>query len=118
MIEKILDYSGIIFAAVGIICLFLEAFATFKRKSNTKLMNAGMICLAVSVIGFIVTDVILRDSGIPSFVTMLWIALLWAYLICNFVSALLISRKKRREKNQVQEGGDSQAEQVPTESEE
>lgn len=103
MIEKILDYSGIIFAVVGIICLFLEAFATLKRKSNPKLVIAGMVCLAVSVIGFIVTDVILRDAGIPSYVTAVWIALLWAYLICNLVSAVIISRKKRLNKGREDE---------------
>ena len=103
MIEKILDYSGIIFAVVGNIWLFLEAFATLKRKSNPKLVIAGMVCLAVSVIGFIVTDVILRDAGIPSYVTAIWIALLWAYLICNLVSAVIISRKKRLNKGQEDE---------------
>lgn len=103
MIEKILDYSGIIFAAVGIVCLFLEAYATFKRKSNTKLMIAGLVCLAVSVIGFIVTEVILREADVPAFIAVIWIALLWAYLICNLVSALLTSRRNRAEKNQLQQ---------------
>lgn len=100
MIDKILDYSGIIFAAVGIVCLFLEAFATFKRKSSPKLVIAGMVCLAVSVIGFIVTEVILREADIPSFVTVIWIALLWVYLVCNLVSAVLVSRHNRLEKRQ------------------
>lgn len=97
MIEKILDYSGIIFSVIGIICLFLEAFATFKRKSNTKLMIAGMIFLAVSVIGSIITGVILREKDVPYLFTIIWIALLWAYLICNIVSAFLTSRRKRKE---------------------
>lgn len=97
MIEKVLDYGGIIFAAVGIICLFLEAFAIFKRESNPKLTIVGLVFLAVSVVGFIVTDVIMRESDVPYFFTIIWIGLLWAYLICNFVSALLVLRKKRAE---------------------
>lgn len=98
MIEKILEYGGVIFAAVGIICLFLEAFAIFKRDSNPKLTIAGLVFLAISVIGFLITDVILREADIPYFLTIIWIALLWVYLICNLVSALLVSRKKRMDK--------------------
>lgn len=98
MIEKILEYSGLIFAAVGIICLFLEAFETFKRKANSKLTIAGLVFLTVSVIGFIITEVILRESDVSYFFTVTWIALLWVYLICNIVSAALVSRKKRSQK--------------------
>lgn len=95
MIEKILEYGGVIFAAVGIICLFLEAFAIYKRDSNPKLTIAGLVFLAISVVGFIITDVILHDADVPYFLTIIWIVLLWVYLICNLVSALLVSRKKR-----------------------
>lgn len=95
MIEKVLEYGGLIFAAVGILCLFLEAFTTFKRDHNPKLTIAGMVFLAVSVIGYVVTEVILKNADIPAFVTVIWIALLWVYLICNLVSSLLVSRHNR-----------------------
>lgn len=103
MIEKIMEYGGLIFAAVGIICLFLEAFEAFKRKANSKLTVAGLICLTVSVVGFIVTEIILRDADVSYFFTVAWIALLWAYLVCNLVSALIVSRKNRAEKRRQQE---------------
>lgn len=111
MIEKILEYGGIIFAAVGILCLFLEAFETFKRKSNSKLTIAGLVLLTVSVIGFLVTDVILHDADVPYFLTIIWIALLWAYLICNIVSAALVSRKKRIAKRQEEQAAETSDEQ-------
>lgn len=105
MIDKILEYSGVIFAAVGIICLFLEAFEAFKKKYNSKLTITGLVFLTVSVIGFIVTEILLRDADIPSFVIVVWIVLLWGYLICNIVSAVLVTRKnkiaKRNGSNQI-----------------
>lgn len=107
MIEILLEYGGVIFAAVGIICLFLEAFEAFRGKSNTKLSFAGLACLTVSVIGFLVTDVILRDADIPKFVSIIWLVLLWAYLVCNIVSAVIISRKKRVDKSAQQDEQDT-----------
>lgn len=98
MIEKLIEWGGVIFAAVGILCLFLEAFATFKREKNPKLTVVGMIFLAVSVIGFVVTELILRDKDIPMIFTILWIAFLWIYIVCNFVSAFLTSRHNKAEK--------------------
>lgn len=103
MIEKIIEYSGFIFAAVGILCLFLESLSIFKRYSISKLTIAGLVFLAISVIGFIVTHIILRDIEVSFIFTVLWIALLWAYLICNIVSAFLVSRRNRAEKRHQQQ---------------
>lgn len=102
MIEKILEYGGVIFAAVGILCLFLEAFAIFKRDSNPKLTIVGLVFLGISVIGFLITDVILREADVPYFLTIIWIAFLWVYLICNLVSAVLVSKSKRADKRKEQ----------------
>ncbi len=98
MIEKLVDWGGIIFAAIGIICLFLEAFTTFKRDRNHKLTIVGMIFLAASVMGFVVTELILRDKNVPIFLTVVWIVFLWVYIICNIVSAMLVSRKNKADK--------------------
>lgn len=98
MIEKILKWGGIVFAVVGIICLFLEAFATLKRKTNPKLTIAGMIFLSISVIGYVITELILRDKDVPIIFSIIWIAFLWLYLICNLISSVLIARKHRAEK--------------------
>lgn len=96
MIEKILEWGGRVFVVIGIICLFAEAFMCLRRRSNPKLTIVGMVFLAVSVIGYIITEVIMHDSDIPAFVTAVWIACLWAYLICNVISAIIIARKKRK----------------------
>ena len=98
MIEKLLSWGGIIFAVVGIICLFLEAFATLKRKTNPKLTIAGMVFLSVSVIGYVITELILRDKDLPIIFSIIWIAMLWMYLICNLISSMLIAKKHRAEK--------------------
>lgn len=85
-----------IFVVIGIICLFVEAIACLRRRSNTKLTLAGMVFLSVSVIGYIITEILLRDKDIPIFITAVWIILLWAYLICNVISAIILHRKKRK----------------------
>lgn len=102
MIEKILEYSGIIFAAFGIICLFLESFAAFKRKDHSKLTIAGLVFLSVSVVGFIVTEIILSSLDVSYFFTIAWIVLIWAYIACDITSMMLTSRKNRAEKRKMQ----------------
>lgn len=108
MIEKILEWGGIIFVVIGIICLFLEAFACLRRKSNPKLTIAGMVFLVVSVVGYIVTEILLRDKKVPVVFSVIWIALLWMYLICNTISAITIARKNRMEKR-AQQNGEAEA---------
>lgn len=96
MIEKILEWGGIVFVVIGIVCLFVEAIACLRRRSNTKLTIVGMVFLSVSVIGYIITEILLRDKDVPIFLTAVWIGFLWAYLICNVISAIILHRKKRK----------------------
>ena len=96
MIEKILKWGGLVFVIIGIICLFLEAFACLRRKSNTVLTLVGMVLLSLSVIGYVITELVMRDKEVPIVFSVIWIALLWAYLICNFISAVKTARKNRK----------------------
>jgi len=95
MIEKILEWGGRIFAVIGIICLFWEAVACLRRRSNPKLTIVGIVFLAVSVIGYAITELILRNQDVPAIFAVVWIAFLWAYLICNIISECILYRKNR-----------------------
>lgn len=106
MIEKILEWGGIVFVVVGIVCLFWEAIACLRRRTNPKLTIVGIVLLAISVVGYIITELILRDMDLPVFLAAIWIAFLWAYLICNGISAVILHRKHRADKDE----GDEQSE--------
>lgn len=108
MIEKILQWCGIVFAAVGIVCLFLEAIGSIRKRNNTKLSILSLIFLTISLVGYIVTEVVLRSKGLPSFFSVAWVVFLWAYLICNLVSYLKINKKNRALKRE-QKLADEQA---------
>lgn len=103
MIEKILEWGGRILIIVGIICLFTEAFACLHRRSNPRLTVVGVVFLAISVIGYTITEFILRDQDVPVVFPIVWIAFLWAYLICNVISAFIIGRKNRNLKKSQQQ---------------
>lgn len=106
MIEKILEWGGLVFVVVGLICLFWEAFACLRRKSNTVLTLIGMVLLSLSVIGYLITEIIMREKEVPIVFPIIWIALLWAYLICNFISAIRIARKNRKQHKMQQSSED------------
>ncbi|MDE7454552.1 MAG: hypothetical protein K2M64_01840 [Clostridia bacterium] len=108
MIEKILQWVGIIFALASIICLFWEAFSSFKRRSNLKLTTVGTVFLTVSVIGYFVTNIILSKTKVPYVFPILWIACLWGYIICNVISACIISKQNRKNKKLQNQTADSE----------
>ena len=108
MIEKILEWGGIVFVVVGIVCLFWEAIVCLRRRTNPKLTIVGIVLLAISVVGYIVTELILRDMDLPVFLTAIWIAFLWAYLICNGISAVVLHRNHRSERKDDEQAKDEQ----------
>lgn len=106
MIEKILEYSGYIFAAFGVICLVLESYAAFKRKDRSKLTIAGLVFLSISVVGFIVTEIILINVKVSYWFSVAWIVMIWAYIACNVVAILIKSRQRRLAKRNRQNESD------------
>ena len=98
MMEKILQWCGTIFAIVGVIFLFLEAIGSIRKRSNTKLSVLGLVFLSISLVGYLITEIVLRSKGLPSVFSFVWIIFLWAYLACNLASAVKISKRSRAEK--------------------
>lgn len=113
MIEKILQWGGTAFAIVGVVLLFLEAIGSIRKRNNTKLSILGLVFLSISLVGYLLTEVILRSQGLPVIFSCLWILFMWAYLICNLVSAIKLSRQAGQEKKaQRQLPQDGQTEQA------
>ncbi len=98
MIEKILQWAGTAFAIIGVVFLFIEAIGSIRKHNNTKLSVLGLVFLSVSLVGYVLTEVILRAKGLPVIFSCLWLLFMWAYLICNLVSAIKLSKKVRKEK--------------------
>ena len=115
MIEKILQWAGTVFAIIGVVFLFIEAIGSIRRRNNTKLSILGLIFLSVSLVGYLLTEVILRAKGLPVIFSCLWLLFMWAYLICNLVSTIKLSKQVRKEKlakQQADQAAATDAEQV------
>ncbi|MCM1194908.1 MAG: hypothetical protein NC332_03140 [Firmicutes bacterium] len=122
-IDTILEWCGRIFGIVGVIFLFVEAIGSLRKRSNTKLTILSLVFLSISVIGYLLTDLILRNKNLPVIFSLLWIVFLWAYLICNLISAVSISKRTRSakkaetEENREEVSSPSEHEQVENVSE-
>ena len=101
MWDKILPWIGGIFAAVGLILIFCDVISSIKRRNKTKTNIAGLIILTISVVGYIVTDLILVDSAWPPLASLIWIALFWVYVIMDAVVTLGVVKKYRRDRKSV-----------------
>ena len=81
MWEQILPWIGGIFAGLGVIFLFFDIINSIRKRNRRALNIAGLVVLAVGVVGYIITDIILQDSAWPPFASLIWIALFWVYVI-------------------------------------
>lgn len=115
MLEKILQWAGTVFAIIGVVFLFIEAIGSIRRRNNTKLSILGLVFLSISLVGYLLTEVILRAKGLPVIFSCLWLLFMWAYLICNLVSTIKLSKQVRKEKlakQQADQAAAANAEQV------
>ena len=100
MLEKLLPWIGGIFATVGLICLFFDLIGSIRRDNRRALNILGLIVLAISVIGYVITDIVLKDSAWPAQASFVWIALFWLYVILTAVGTVgdvKVYEKHRRE---------------------
>ena len=110
MWDKVLPIVGGIFAGIGIILIFFDVITSIKRRDKTRTNIAGLVVLAVAVIGYVITDLILPDDSMwPPLASLVWIALFWVYVIldaCVTVGAIKHARrnkKKRTEQEQTEQ---------------
>ena len=98
MWEKILPWIGGIFAVVGLILIFTDVIASIKRRDKTKTNVVGLILLSIAVVGYTITDLILKDSAWPPLASLIWIALFWVYVILDACLTLRVIKSARRSK--------------------
>ena len=96
--EKILPWVGGIFAAVGLILIFFDVISSIKRRDKTRTNIAGLVLLAVAVVGYVITDLILKDSAWPPLASLVWIVLFWVYVILDACVTMGKIKTHRREK--------------------
>ena len=100
MLEKLLPWVGGIFAAVGLLCLVCNVIGSIHRDNRRGLNIFGLIVLLISVVGYVITDVVLKDSAWPPQASFVWIAMFWLYVILaaiGTVGDVKVYEKHRRE---------------------
>ncbi|MCH5156729.1 MAG: hypothetical protein J1G02_02500 [Clostridiales bacterium] len=98
MWEKVLPWIGGIFAGIGIILILFDIIGSIKQRNKTKTNIVGLVLLGVAVIGYVITDVIIRDSAWPPLASLIWIGLFWAYVILDACLTVGAVKKVRRNK--------------------
>ena len=99
MWDKLLPWIGGIFAIIGLILIFFDVIASIKRRDKTKTNVVGLVFLSVAVVGYTITDLILKDSAWPPLASLIWIALFWVYVImdaCLTMGTIKKARRKRK----------------------
>ena len=123
MWDKLLPWIGGIFAGIGLILIFFDIISSIKRRDKAKTNVAGLVVLSVAVVGYTITDLILKDSAWPPLASLVWIALFWVYVIldaCVTMGAIKKARRNKRtaatkaeqqeDKSEQQESNDQQGE--------
>ena len=112
MWEKMLPWIGGIFAGIGIILILFDVIRSITKRDKTKTNVAGLVLLSVAVIGYTITDIILKDSAWPPLASLIWIALFWAYVILDACITMgeikKVRRNKKDEKKKSQNDTDNQ----------
>lgn len=119
MWEKVLPIIGGIFAGIGIILILFDVITSIKRRDKTRTNIAGLVLLSVAVIGYLITDVILKDSSWPALASLVWIALFWAYVIidaCVTLGAIKTARRNKRKTTEAQEQTEQEQTETPAET--
>ena len=98
MWDKLLPWIGGIFAGIGLILIFFDAISSIKRRDKTKTNVVGLVLLSIAVVGYTITDLILKDSAWPPLASLVWIALFWVYVIMDACLTMGVIKKVRREK--------------------
>ena len=98
MWDKLLPWIGGIFALIGLILIFFDAIATIRRRDKTKTNVVGLVLLSIAVVGYTITDLILKDSDWPPLASLLWIALFWVYVIIDACMTMRVIKKARKNK--------------------
>ena len=117
MWDKLLPWIGGIFAIIGLILIFFDVITRIKRRDKTKTNIVGLVFLSVAVVGYTITDLILKDSAWPPLASLIWIAMFWVYVIMDACLTMGVIKKARREKKAKKAQTDLQAENETTNTE-
>lgn len=112
-------WVALVVAALGLALLFTDLIMNIKKRQHTRLNIVALVFLSVSLICFILTQWVIKN--LPPFMSLIWIAFLVGYLVCDIILAVGIGkdnrRKKKAEQASVEEGAESQGEVAESETE-
>ncbi|MCH5152353.1 MAG: hypothetical protein J1F68_00125 [Clostridiales bacterium] len=117
MWDKLLPWIGGIFAGIGLILIFFDAISSIKRRDKTKTNVVGLVLLSIAVVGYTITDLILKDSAWPPLASLVWIALFWVYVIMDACLTMGVIKKVRREKRNQKAAKENQSNDVNVDNE-
>lgn len=103
MWDKLLPWIGGVFAIIGLILIFFDVIASIKRRDKTKTNVVGLVFLSVAVVGYTITDLILKDSAWPPLASLIWIAMFWVYVIMDACLTMGTIKRVRREKREAKQ---------------
>ena len=102
MWDKLLPWIGGLFAVIGLILIFTDVIASIKRRDKRKTNVVGLVLLSIAIVGYIITDLILKDSAWPPLASLIWIALFWIYVILDACLTMGAVKKAHKKKVQAQ----------------
>ena len=99
------------------ILIFFDAISSIKRRDKTKTNVVGLVLLSIAVVGYTITDLILKDSAWPPLASLVWIALFWVYVIMDACLTMGVIKKVRREKRNQKAAKENQSNDVNVDNE-
>ena len=102
MWEQILPWIGGIFAGLGVIFLFFDIINCIIRRNGRALNIVGLVVLSIGVVGYVLTDIVFKDSAWPPFASLIWIALFWIYVILVGIEAVNATQDYKRAKREAE----------------
>ncbi len=95
-------WVALVVAALGLALLFTDLIMNIKKRQHTRLNIVALVFLSVSLICFILTQWVIKN--LPPFMSLIWIAFLVGYLVCDIILAVGIGKDNRRKKKAEQAG--------------
>ena len=88
------------FAVFAVFNCFLAVFYGIecKHRKHVKFAIAKIVLVCVSTLGFLLTDFILHDKGLPPLLSLAWFVLYWVHVVLAVINILQDARALRRAK--------------------
>lgn len=98
-VEEILLLCGKIAAVCAIVVLYVDVILSIIKRRNIKLSILSLVFLSLATVLFVTATFIIKDGLASTVLSMLAIAFLAAYLICDIIVVVGNVKRRRAEKD-------------------